>query len=170
MNITLIGYRGTGKSTIAEILGKRLSMQVVGMDAEIVRRAGKAIPEIVEEFGWDRFRDIESKVAADLGSEDGLIIDAGGGVIVRPENIKSLKKNGIIFWLVADEQTIVDRIKDGTQRPSLSGSKSFVDEVAEILAERTPKYRAAADHTIDTAQNTAEQAAAAIAKIILEYR
>jgi shikimate kinase len=93
----------------------------------------------------------------------------GGGLIVKPENIESLKKNGIIFWLVADEQTIVDRIKDGTQRPSLSGSKSFVDEVAEILAERTPKYRAAADRTIDTAQNAAEEAAAAIAEIMLEH-
>lgn len=168
MNITLIGYRGTGKSTIAELLGKRLSMRVVGMDAEIVRRAGKTIPEIVEESGWDHFRDIESQVAADLGSEDGLIIDAGGGVIVRAENIESLKKNGIIFWLVADERTIVERIKDDSQRPSLSGSKSFVDEVAEILAERTPKYEAAADYTIDTGRNTAEQAAVAIAEIVLE--
>lgn len=167
MNIVLIGYRGTGKSTVAEILGRRLSMRVVGMDDEIIRRAGKKIPEIVEESGWDHFRDMESKVAADLGSEDGLIIDAGGGVIVRPQNIDSLKKNGIVFWLVADKQTIVERIKDDTQRPSLSGAKSFVDEIAEILAERTPKYKAAADHTIDTAKNSPDEAAAAIADIFL---
>lgn len=167
MNIVLIGYRGTGKSTIAEILGERLSMRVVGMDTEIVRRAGKSIPEIVEERGWDHFRDMESQVAADFGSEDGLIIDTGGGVIVRPRNVESLKKNGIVFWLVADEETIVERIEDGTQRPSLSGSKSFVDEVAEILAERAPKYEAAADHTIDTARNTAEEAARTIADIFL---
>jgi len=113
---------------------------------------------------------MESKVAADLGSEDGLIIDAGGGVIVRPQNIDSLKKNGIVFWLVADEQTIVERIKGDTQRPSLSGSKSFVAEIAEILAERTPKYKTAADHTIDTVKSDAEEAAAAIAKIFLEQR
>jgi len=170
MNIVLIGYRGTGKSTIAEILGERLSMRVVGMDAEIARRAGKPIPEIVEEFGWDHFRDIESGIAADLGSEDGLIIDAGGGVIVRSQNIDSLRKNGIVFWLMADERTIVDRIKDDMQRPSLSGSKSFVDEVAEILAERTPKYQAAADHTIDTVKNSADEAAAAIAEIFLALK
>jgi len=133
MNIVLIGYRGTGKSTIAEILGERLSMRVVGMDAEIARRAGKPIPEIVEEFGWDHFRDIESGIAADLGSEDGLIIDAGGGVIVRSQNIDSLRKNGIVFWLMADERTIVDRIKDDMQRPSLSGSKSFVDDSPSAL-------------------------------------
>lgn len=170
MNIVLIGYRGTGKSTIAEILGEKLSMRVVGMDAEIERRAGKPIPEIVDESGWDHFRDIESQVAADLGGADDLIIDAGGGVIVRPQNIESLKKNGIIFWLAADEETIVERIKDGTQRPSLSGSKSFVEEVAEILAERKPKYEAAANHTIDTAKNSPQQAAAKITKIFAASR
>ena len=170
MNIVLIGYRGTGKSTIAEILGEKLSMRVIGMDAEIERRAGKPIPEIVEEYGWDHFRDIESQVAADLGSDDELVIDAGGGVIVRPQNIESLKKNGIIFWLVADEETIVERIKDGTQRPSLSGSKSFVEEVAEILTERKPKYEAAANHTIDTANNSPEQAAEKITEMFLEKK
>ncbi len=167
MNIVLIGYRGTGKSTIAKLLGEKLSMRVVGMDAEIVKRAGKTIPEIVEESGWDHFRDMESDIAADFGSEDGLIIDAGGGVIVRPQNIGSLKKNGLVFWLTADEATIVERIGDDTQRPSLSGSKSFVEEVAGILAEREPKYRAAADHVVDTVKNTAEQASEQIAEIFL---
>ncbi len=168
MNIVLIGYRGTGKSTIAEILGEKLSMRVIGMDAEIERRAGKPIPEIVEESGWDHFRDIESQIAADLGADDELIVDAGGGVIVRPQNIESLKKNGMIFWLVADEETIVERIKDGTQRPSLSGSKTFVEEVAEILTERKPKYEAAADHAIDTVKNSPEQAAVKITDIFLQ--
>ena len=118
----------------------------------------------------DRQRDIQrtdGNEDSPIVSEDGLIIDAGGGVIVRSQNIDSLRKNGIVFWLMADEHTIVDRIKDGMQRPSLSGSKSFVDEVAEILAERTPKYQAAADHTIDTVKNTPAQAAEAIAEIFL---
>jgi shikimate kinase len=170
VNIVLIGYRGTGKSTIAEILEEKLSMRVVGMDAEIVRRAGKSIPEVVEESGWDHFRDMESQVAADLGGDDELIIDAGGGVIVRPQNIESLKQNGIVFWLIADVETIVERIKDGTERPSLSGSKSFVDEVAEILEEREPKYKAAADHTIDTANNPPQEAAQTIADIFAASR
>ena len=161
----MAGLHATGKSTIAKLLGEKLSMRVVGMDAEIVERAGKTIPEIVEESGWDHFRDMESDIAADFGSEDGLIIDAGGGVIVRPQNIDSLKKNGLVFWLTADEATIVERIGNDTQRPSLSGSKSFVEEVAGILAEREPKYRAAADHIVDTVNNTAEQASEQIARI-----
>ena len=170
MNIVLIGYRGTGKTAIAEKLAERLSMPVVGMDAEIVRRARKTIPEIVEEHGWDHFRDMESQVAADLGGQDGLIVDAGGGVIVRSENIESLKKNGIIFWLVADEKTIVARIQGGDQRPSLTGSKSFIDEVSEILVERTPKYKAAADHTIDTAKNSISESVAVITDIFLAQK
>ncbi|GAB4341719.1 MAG: shikimate kinase [Candidatus Abyssubacteria bacterium] len=168
MNIILIGYRGTGKSTIARKLAERLSMPVTAMDEEIVKRAGKSIPEIVEQYGWDYFRDLESELAAELGSRDGLIIDAGGGVIVREQNIQNLKKNGIVFWLVADEQTIVDRIKGDDQRPSLSGSKSFLDEVFEILTLRTPMYRAAADHTIDTAVTSVEDAVDVIAEIFSE--
>ncbi len=170
MNIVLIGYRGTGKTAIARELAKRLSMKVVGMDEEIVRRTGKSIPEIVEQHGWNHFRDIESEVAADLENEDNLIIDAGGGIIVRPKNIEILKKNGMIFWLVADEKTIVSRIVRDQQRPSLTGTRSFVEEVAEILAERTPKYKAAADHIIDTARNRIEESAETIARIFSEQK
>ncbi len=170
MNIVLIGYRGTGKTVIARELGRRLSMQVVGMDEEIVKRAGKSIPEIVEQHGWEHFRDMESQVAADLEDGDGLIIDTGGGVIGRPQNVRSLKKNGIVFWLVADEETIVSRIEHDDQRPSLSGSKSFLEEISEILAERAPKYRAAADHIIDTAANSVDKAVEAIIKIFSEAK
>jgi shikimate kinase len=170
MNIVLIGYRGTGKSTIARKLGELLSMSVVGMDDEIVRRAGRGIPEVVAEHGWDHFRDIESELAAELGGRDNLIVDAGGGIIVRSQNVESLKKNGIVFWLVADEKTIVGRIMGDDQRPSLSGSKSFTDEVSEVLAERAPKYKAAADHSIDTAGQSADESARAIADIFLAQR
>ncbi|MBI5115147.1 shikimate kinase [Candidatus Poribacteria bacterium] len=170
MNVVLIGYRGTGKTTIARKLSERLSMRVVNMDAEIVKRAGMTVPEIVERYGWDHFRDIESAVAAKFETEDNLVVDAGGGVIVRPRNIDSLKKNGIIFWLVADEETIVSRIMYDHQRPSLTGTKSFLEEVTEVLAERTPKYRAAADHVIDTAVMSVEEAVNTIVQIFADTK
>ncbi len=170
MNIVLIGYRGTGKSTLAKEIAERLSMKVVCMDEEIVKREGMSIPEIVETHGWDHFRDIETQVARDIEHEDGLIIDAGGGIIVRQENIDILKKNGLIFLLVADEKTIANRIVYDHQRPSLTGAKSFVDEISEVLKERTPKYEAAADHVIDTAEMNVREAADAVVEIVSRER
>lgn len=150
MNIVLIGYRGTGKSTVAEALAKRLGMNVISTDKMIVERAGKSIPEIVESSGWDYFRDLESEVIKNISELDDFIVDAGGGVIIREINTQNLKKNGIVFWLTAGVPTIAKRIKADTQRPSLTGSKSFVDEIEEVLAQRIPLYKSAADYEINT--------------------
>jgi shikimate kinase len=150
MNVVLIGYRGTGKSTVGRIVATRLGRTVVSTDAEIVKRAGRAIPEIVAQRGWDYFRDFESQVCRDLAEGDGLVIDTGGGAILRSENVERLKHHGIVFWLTASVETITKRIGRDTQRPSLTGTKSFVDEVEDVLRERMPKYQAAADHVIAT--------------------
>jgi shikimate kinase len=150
MNIVLIGYRGTGKSTVGRLVGRRLGREVVSTDEEIVKRARRTIPEIVAQQGWDYFRDLESDICRELGSRDQLIIDTGGGAILRAQNVEALKKNGTLFWLTASVETITKRIGGDNQRPSLTGTKSFVDEIQDVLRERTPKYQAAADHTIVT--------------------
>lgn len=150
MNVVLIGYRGTGKSTVGKIVTARLGRTLVSTDAEIVKRVGQSIPEIVVLHGWDYFRDLESQVCQELAGRDGLVIDTGGGVILRSQNVEMLKKTGILFWLTASVDTITKRIGLDTQRPSLTGTKSFVDEIQDILCERTPKYKAAADHVIAT--------------------
>ncbi len=150
MNVVLIGYRGTGKSTVGKIVTARLGRTLVSTDAEIVKRVGQSIPEIVVLHGWDYFRDLESQVCQELACRDGLVIDTGGGVILRSQNVEMLKKTGILFWLTASVDTITKRIGLDTQRPSLTGTKSFVDEIQDILCERTPKYKAAADHVIAT--------------------
>ncbi len=165
MNIVLIGYRGTGKSVVAELLSEALRMKSIGMDAEIVKKAGHAIPEIVEKYGWGKFRDIETQVAMKVSQFDGVIIDTGGGVIERPENIEALKKNGLIFWLKATVDVIVKRIESGTERPALTQEKSFTDEVADVLEKRIPKYSDAARHEIDTDDMTPDQVAARIIEI-----
>ncbi len=150
MNLVLIGYRGTGKSSVGRILARRLGRELVSTDAEVVKRARQPIPDIVKQFGWDHFRDLESAVCCDLAGRDQLIIDTGGGAILRPDNVIVLRKNGIVFWLTAEVETITKRIGGDTQRPSLTGTKSFTDEIREVLAERTPKYQAAADHVVST--------------------
>lgn len=159
MNIVLIGYRGTGKSVVAEILTEALEMKSIGMDAAIVEKAGLSIPEIVEKYGWDRFREIETEVAVQASQLDAFIIDAGGGVIERPENIEALKKNGIIFWLKASVDVVVERIESGTERPALVEGKTFTEEVAEVLEGRIPKYSSAAHYEIDTDNISTDQVA-----------
>lgn len=150
MNIVLVGYRGTGKSTVGKVLAARLGRPVVSTDAEIVRRAGQTVPEIVAQHGWEHFRDLESTVCQDFSGRDGLIIDTGGGAILRPQNVECLKKTGAIFWLTASVSSIASRIGSDTQRPSLTGTKSFIEEIEEVLAVRSPKYQEAADHIIPT--------------------
>ncbi|HKI51587.1 MAG TPA: shikimate kinase [Geothermobacteraceae bacterium] len=162
MNIVLIGYRGTGKSAVGKLVAKRLNRPLVNMDAEIVEQAGRSIPEIVEAEGWEHFRDLETAEARKLAGLDNLVIDCGGGVIERDENTAILQQNAKVFWLKASVATIVKRIAGDTQRPSLTGGKSFTEEVAEVLERRTPKYRSAAHYEIDTDPVTPAQIVDAI--------
>jgi shikimate kinase len=165
MNLVLIGYRGTGKSTVAKLLAKKLGMAVVSLDQEIVRRAGRSVPEIVAQHGWSHFRDLESTVTKDFSERDNVIIDTGGGVILRRENVESLRRGGRLFWLRASVPVIVARIEAGSERPALTAGKSFTDEVEEVLRERTPLYEAAAHHQIDTDALSPKQVAARIARL-----
>ena len=160
----LIGYRGTGKSTVSKILSERLGMEVVSTDELIIERAGKRIPEIVESSGWDYFRDLESEVVREVASRKNLIIDAGGGVIIRPQNVEHLRRTGTIFWLTAAVSVIAERIQGDTERPSLTGKKSFTQEISEVLQEREPLYRAAARHIVNTDRRSPQEIAEHIIK------
>jgi shikimate kinase len=162
MNIVLIGYRGTGKSTVGKMLAARLGRELISTDAEIVKRANQSIPEIVAQQGWEYFRDAESAVCRDLAGRDQLVIDTGGGVVLRPQNVEVLKRNGKLIWLTATVETITARIGGDTQRPSLTGTKSFVEEIGEVLHDRTPKYQAAADYVIQTDGRSVQQLVKAI--------
>jgi shikimate kinase len=150
MNLVLIGYRGTGKSSVASLLGERLGRRVVSLDQRLVLRAGQPIPEFVAEHGWPAFRDLEAELCAEHARQDGLVLDCGGGIVERTANVEALRANGRVVWLRAEIPTIVERIRHGTERPSLTGTGSFVDEVADVLGRRTPLYRAAADLEVVT--------------------
>lgn len=150
MNLVLIGYRGTGKSVVATRLAEKLPMTVVSLDEEIEREAALSIPEIVKKHGWSWFRDLESEIIKRHSAMDNLILDTGGGVVLRKENVRNLARNGRIFWLKASVATIAARIQDSSNRPSLTGAASFLEEIEEVLAERLPLYRASANYEIDT--------------------
>jgi len=170
MNIVLIGYRGAGKSATGRRLAARLGRKLVSTDAEIVKRAHRTIPEIVAQEGWEYFRDLESDICRELARHDQLVIDTGGGAILRTENIEALKKNGTVFWLKTSARTIKKRIGGDTQRPSLTGTKSFVDEIQNVLQERMPKYQAAADHVIETDDRSIDQLVEALLALVKTAR
>lgn len=164
MNLVLVGYRGTGKSAVGRRLGALLERTVVSLDEEIVRRAGRPIPEVVSAHGWNHFRDLEESVCRTFGARDGLVIDCGGGVVERDANLTWLRAKGRVYWLRARPSTIVGRIGGDTSRPSLTGSKSFTEEVEEVLARRAPRYRAIAHEVVDTDGRTLDDLAAEIAR------
>lgn len=164
MNIVLIGYRGTGKSAVGRRLANRLERPLLNFDQLIIVRAGKSIPEIVAESGWEYFRDLESEITRECSQRDGCIFDTGGGCILRKENVEALRRNGRIFWLHASVPVIADRIRGDDQRPSLTGDKNFIAEIEQVLSERMDKYQAAADVTIDTDGLTVDE----IAELIIE--
>ena len=166
MNIVLVGYRGTGKSAVADHLARQFGLTVVHLDGEIEKRAGKSIPEIVAGSGWPAFRDLEEAVVRDFAARDGLVLDCGGGVIERDANFAPLRSAGPVIWLRASVATIVQRIAGDQQRPSLTGTKSFTDEVAEVLERRTPRYRQIAHHEVDTDTLSIEQVLDSITQLL----
>ena len=166
MNIVLIGYRGTGKSRVAARLAELSKWPVVSTDAEIVRKAGMPVSDIIRKRSWDYFRDVESEICKQAGKKDRTIIDTGGGAILRKENVESLRQRGRIFWLTAEVGTIMDRIKASNERPSLTGKKSYVEEVEEVLNERLPLYKAAADHIIPTDGRTVDEIAQEVRELM----
>lgn len=166
MNVVLVGYRGTGKSAVAQRLGWHLGWTVVSLDAAIVQAAGEPIPEIVRQRGWPGFRDLEEQVVRDASAGDGQVIDCGGGVVERSANFEVLRAAGPVFWLKASPPVIVQRIRTDDQRPSLTGRASFTDEVVEVLERRTPLYARLAHYEVDTDQRSEDQVAAEICRLL----
>lgn len=148
-NIFLIGFMGTGKSTVSKELKKMLSMECMEMDDMIVERQGMPISEIFEKHGEDYFRDIESGLLVELKEKNNVIVSCGGGVVVRRENIGHMKDSGTVVLLSATPQTVYERVKNNTGRPILNGNMN-VEYIAELVEKRREKYEKAADIVIVT--------------------
>lgn len=148
-NIFLIGFMGSGKSTIADELKDRLDRERVDMDQMIVEQQGMPIARIFEEKGENYFRDLESNALIDLQKKTGIIVSCGGGVVMREENADHMRKSGKIVLLTADPETVYERVKDSNARPILNGNMN-VAFIRGLLDKRRERYEAAADLTVAT--------------------
>ena len=162
-----MGYRGTGKTDVAKELGKKLNKKIINIDKEIEKKAGP-IKDFVKNNSWDAFRDIESEIIENIKAEN-AVIDCGGGFIEREKNIQNLKTNGTIIWLKASVPVIKERIKDNEDRPSLTGEKSFTDEIEEVLKKRNPTYKKTADYEIDTNNKSIEEVTSEIIRTTKKF-
>lgn len=165
MVITLIGYRGCGKSSVAPLLAAAMGWSWIDSDQVIEQQAGQTIRQIFEEEGESGFRQREVQVMQELLSRPELVLAAGGGAILSPVTCERMRAAGPVVWLQAAPATLAGRLRDDSttveRRPSLTG-RSVVDEIADVLERRQPLYAAAATVTADADGQTPEKIAEAI--------
>ncbi|MCG2777724.1 MAG: shikimate kinase [Pseudomonadota bacterium] len=165
MNIVLIGYRCSGKTTVGKLLARDLEREFLDTDRLIEEKIGLSIHSYVSQNGWRDFRRVEREVVEEIASKDNVVIATGGGAVIDQENVRNLRKNGWVVWLDTNTPVIRDRMKKGQKsgewRPSLSGADPL-KESAEILNERMPVYERASDYRVDTNGQNPEEVAQAI--------
>ncbi|MBW2061592.1 MAG: shikimate kinase [Deltaproteobacteria bacterium] len=167
MNLVLIGYRATGKSSVGALLSKQLHWPLLDTDDLIQQEARQTIPEIVAAGGWDHFRHLEKMAVARVCSLDHHVIATGGGVVLEPENVARLRATGCLIWLQADAETIQARLAADDNRPSLTGADT-IKEVPQVLEKRLAAYRRAAHINIDTSGLSPAQIAERILRLLPE--
>ena len=148
-NILLIGFMGTGKSTVSTYLKKAFDMDVIEMDQVIAKREQMSISDIFKIKGEEYFRDLETNLLVEMQAKTNTVISCGGGVPMRERNVAEMKKNGKVVLLTASAETILKRVKNNHDRPLLEGNKN-VEFISELMEKRREKYEAAADIVIQT--------------------
>ncbi|MBO8171271.1 MAG: shikimate kinase [Bacillaceae bacterium] len=153
-NVILIGFMGTGKTTVGSRLKTRLNWVHIDTDREIEARVGMSIPDIFSEKGEAFFRDKETEVLKDILTQEEQIITTGGGIVLRDENARLMKDGGLVVALFATPEEIIRRVKHDKQRPLLSGDVE--ERVKRLLMEREGKYDFA-PLQIDTSDKTVDE-------------
>jgi len=155
--IALIGFMGAGKTVISKILAEKLGFQRVSTDEKIVEAEQCSINEIFAQKGEEYFRQVESRVVEQVAQQPETIIDCGGGVVLNPDNVTALKKNGCIYYLKASAGSLYESVKHCSNRPLLK-----VDDpqarIVELLQAREPFY-SQADHILETDGLTPQEVA-----------
>lgn len=160
LQVVLIGYRGTGKTTVAKHVAERLGVRWFDADAEVEQQAGKSIKQIFEDDGEQEFRDLEVQTISQMLKRDAAILSLGGGAVMRDETRRAIRRHTVV-WLTARPETIHARMtsdeRTSQQRPNLT--VGGLAEIQELLTQREPVYQACADYTVETDDKSAEQVA-----------
>ena len=163
--IYLIGYRGTGKSTVARQLALRLGWDWADSDVEAELREGQSIAEIFATSGEQRFRDLESEALAELSRRTQIVVALGGGAVLREANRELIAEGDAVVWLQARAETIAERLAEdpitSARRPNLTnwGGRQEIDE---LLQQRSPIYQQCATLVVDTEDRTPAEVAQVI--------
>jgi shikimate kinase len=153
MNLFLIGYRCTGKTTIGKSIAMTIDWSFVDSDILVIKKCGKSIKDIVDTEGWKAFRRMERSTLKQICTKDRQAVATGGGVVLDAANIKAMKTSGMVIWLGATAETIQKRMlqdkNSGNFRPALT-DKGRMEEIEDMLSKRTPYYESACDFSIHT--------------------
>lgn len=155
-NIFLIGFMGTGKSTIGSYLAQTFHKTLLEMDEVIVQREGMSIPDIFADKGESYFRSKETALLSECQAKNNLVISCGGGTAMLEENVAIMKQQGVVILLSATPETIFQRVGQDSNRPVLNGRRS-VEGIQELMNQRLPNYLAAADAVISTDNKSTEE-------------
>lgn len=166
-NLVLIGFMGSGKSTIGKMLSKYLEMKFVDTDHEIEKEQKQKISNIFEDKGQEFFRELESKMIEKISNKKNIVISTGGGAILKKENVDNLKKDALIIYLNVDRKTLHKRLKYSKNRPLLKK-----DELWEIINNtldfREKLYFEACDYYMNISDENAYEIAEKIKKLYIE--
>lgn len=161
-NLVLIGMMGSGKTTCGRLLAQQLGRELVDADILLQQREGRSIPEIFAAEGEGYFRELESSIARELSQRSNLVIATGGGIILRPENVRSLRESGVVVWLNRPADHIFDTEDLGDRPLAQDGKAAFL----KTFAAREEKYRQAAHIIIEDFSSPQ----ATVAEIIRQWR
>lgn len=168
-NIALIGFMGTGKTAVGRVLAQKSYKEFVELDAIIIEKAGKSIPEIFREDGEVRFRELEIEATREVASLKNAVIACGGGIVLNKINIDRLKKESVIIYLTASPSEILKRTAgDESGRPLLNVSDR-AKQIKTMLKSRRPFYQQAADIIINTSGLTIASVADKILEALKDY-
>lgn len=153
-NIALIGFMGSGKTTIGRILARSLDMKFIDIDRCISMKEKRTIPEIFEEHGEKYFRDLERSIIEEESKDNNIVISTGGGAIIDNVNIKNLKSTSFVVYLDCDVNTIYERVKRSKTRPLLTNSEDMLQTIQDLYNKRQTLYKISSDFSIKIDSNT----------------